>query len=206
MGAGLLGAHARGPGGGSQGGSESRIGRTSYARVIYTNPTAMDAVDGAVPVSCTPLSGSLFNYGIYAIPCTATDDAGNVGHSAFKLIVRAPTTPGAVTNPGNTSTPLTSVHRGQVVRVSAGGFAPGNPVLLSFVTSTSAVLPLRKTRAGPDGRIDALVLVPILIPRGESVVQAVGPGADGSDLIRVWIVTVEGGPLAWHFPHWDWID
>nr|WSX76366.1 HYR domain-containing protein [Streptomyces sp. NBC_00899] len=48
------------------------------ARVRYT-ATATDAVDGPLPVSCTPASGSLFPLGTTTVTCTATDSAGNTG-------------------------------------------------------------------------------------------------------------------------------
>lgn len=51
--------------------------------VTYTVPTATDNVDGSVPVSCTPASGSTFGLGTTTVTCTAQDAAGNVATSTF---------------------------------------------------------------------------------------------------------------------------
>ena len=46
------------------------------------------------------------DFGTTPVTCTAQDSIGNVATSTFNVVVRQPTTPGAVTNPGNTSKPL----------------------------------------------------------------------------------------------------
>jgi hypothetical protein len=60
----------------------------SGARVSFS-PTANDAVSGAVPVSCTPASGSTFAPGVTTVHCTATDQAGNTSSGSFKVTVLA---------------------------------------------------------------------------------------------------------------------
>ena len=67
-------------------------------------------VDGAVAVSCQPPSGSLFFFGRRSVDCSAADQAGNEAVSSFSVLVTTPTTPGAVTNPGNLDKPLTGVN------------------------------------------------------------------------------------------------
>lgn len=57
------------------------------AVVTYTNPTAVDAVDGPVAVICTPPSGSLFPIGTTTVTCTASDSHGNTAVSSFAVIV-----------------------------------------------------------------------------------------------------------------------
>ncbi|MFF3334449.1 HYR domain-containing protein [Streptomyces sp. NPDC002888] len=47
--------------------------------VIEYTATAQDIVDGPLPVTCTPLSGSTFPVGETTVTCTATDAAGNTG-------------------------------------------------------------------------------------------------------------------------------
>ncbi|GAA2057337.1 hypothetical protein GCM10009757_36040 [Streptomyces cheonanensis] len=47
--------------------------------VIEFTATAVDAVDGELPVECVPPSGSLFPVGSTEVVCTATDSAGNTG-------------------------------------------------------------------------------------------------------------------------------
>ncbi|MFN7151457.1 MAG: HYR domain-containing protein, partial [Microthrixaceae bacterium] len=69
----------------------------SGAAVAYA-ATATDAVDGAVPVTCTPASGSLFSVGAAPVTCSASDAAGNVAAGQFTVTVAPwiPPTTGAV--------------------------------------------------------------------------------------------------------------
>jgi HYR domain-containing protein len=62
------------------------------AAVDYLAP-GDDDVDGPVPVSCTPLSGSTFPIGTTKVTCTATDRAGNAGSRSFLVTVRDGTAP-----------------------------------------------------------------------------------------------------------------
>ena len=58
----------------------------SGSAVTYS-VSAVDAVDGPVPVTCAPESGSIFPIGTTTVHCTATDRAGNSASSSFKVIV-----------------------------------------------------------------------------------------------------------------------
>jgi hypothetical protein len=49
--------------------------------------SATDAVDGPVPVACTPASGSLFQVGVTTVTCSATDRAGNTAKGGFTVTV-----------------------------------------------------------------------------------------------------------------------
>ncbi|MFF5126109.1 HYR domain-containing protein [Streptomyces syringium] len=55
--------------------------------------TANDAVDGDLPVICTPASGSLFPMGTTHVTCTATDSAGNKGTDTATFIVNDASAP-----------------------------------------------------------------------------------------------------------------
>ncbi len=57
------------------------------AIVTFTVPTATDNLDGSVPVTCVPASGSTFPVGTTTVDCTATDSAGNVGRVQFRVTV-----------------------------------------------------------------------------------------------------------------------
>ncbi|MFI0940166.1 HYR domain-containing protein [Streptomyces sp. NPDC021020] len=56
------------------------------AHISYT-ATAVDGVDGPLPVACTPASGSLFPLGATTVTCTATDGAGNTGSAQATFTV-----------------------------------------------------------------------------------------------------------------------
>jgi hypothetical protein len=61
--------------------------------VFYT-PTAMDDMDGPVPVTCSPASGSVFAPGTVAVTCRATDRAGNTATGTFNVtVIYVPPTP-----------------------------------------------------------------------------------------------------------------
>ena len=57
-------------------------------RVTY-RVTAQDAVDGAVPVSCRPRSGTRFRIGRTVVTCSAVDTSGNTATARFVVTVRA---------------------------------------------------------------------------------------------------------------------
>jgi hypothetical protein len=58
----------------------------SQATVSYT-ATATDLVDGSVPVSCSPASGSSFPAGTTTVSCSATDAHNNTAHGTFNVTV-----------------------------------------------------------------------------------------------------------------------
>jgi hypothetical protein len=65
----------------------------SGATVTYSGQSATDIVDGSVPVSCIPASGSTFGIGTTTVQCSATDSHGNTGTNSFTITVTsAPTT------------------------------------------------------------------------------------------------------------------
>ena len=64
----------------------------SGAAVGYT-VSAIDLVDGTVPVSCSQASGSTFPLGVTKVGCTATDKAGNQADFGFEVAVRDTTAP-----------------------------------------------------------------------------------------------------------------
>jgi hypothetical protein len=59
----------------------------SGAVVTFTT-SASDLVDGSVPVTCTPASGSTFPGGTTVVTCSAVDKAGNYASASFKVTVR----------------------------------------------------------------------------------------------------------------------
>jgi hypothetical protein len=58
----------------------------TQAAVTYS-ATATDLVDGAVPVNCSPASGSSFPVGPTTVNCSATDAAGNTANGSFTVTV-----------------------------------------------------------------------------------------------------------------------
>jgi len=73
--------------------------------VNYTTPTAVDLVDGLIPVvTCSPPSGAVFALGKTKVTCSATDSHGHTGSTFFNVTVLD-------TTPPNLLVPVaTSVH------------------------------------------------------------------------------------------------
>ena len=57
-------------------------------RVTY-RVTASDAVDGPIPVTCEPRSGSRFPLGRTRVTCSATDSSANTATASFRVTVKA---------------------------------------------------------------------------------------------------------------------
>ncbi len=68
------------------------------AVVTYTPPTSNDIVDGVVPVTCSPASGSTFPVATTTVTCTAVDAAGNSASTSFTVQV-CDNTPPTISNP-----------------------------------------------------------------------------------------------------------
>ena len=64
----------------------------SGASVTFT-VSALDDQEGALPVTCTPASGSVFAVGVTPVSCSAADSNGNSAHFEFSVTVNAAATP-----------------------------------------------------------------------------------------------------------------
>jgi hypothetical protein len=89
------------------------------AVVTFTPPTAEDNTDGALPVTCSPASGSLFPIGTTQVTCTATDASGNSSSARFNVTVTDPHTAGAMSGAGTIGAGANSVTFAFEVRESA---------------------------------------------------------------------------------------
>lgn len=114
------------------------------AIVTYATPTATDSVDGVLPVSCLPASGSLFPLGLNAVLCQAMDSSGHVASATFPVTV-VDTTPPLLTLPSPLTAEATG-PTGAAVTFAVGGadlVAGPTPVLCS--ASSGDVFPLGST-------------------------------------------------------------
>jgi hypothetical protein len=71
------------------------------AKVPY-QASATDNVDGQVPITCTPVSGSTFQFDGTTVHCSATDKAGNTATGSFTVTVKDTTGPPPVVPPDMT--------------------------------------------------------------------------------------------------------
>jgi hypothetical protein len=73
--------------------SDMTVSATGSSTPVSFSASATDNVDGAVPVSCSPSSGSGFAVGTTTVTCTATDSSGNTGSASFHVTVQDTTPP-----------------------------------------------------------------------------------------------------------------
>jgi hypothetical protein len=74
--------------------ADTTLDATSPAGAAYSfTATATDAVDGGLTPTCTPASGSTFDFGTATVTCTATDTAGHTGSASFNVTVQDVTAP-----------------------------------------------------------------------------------------------------------------
>jgi HYR domain len=97
------------------------------APVAYSSPSAVDAVDGPVPVACAPASGSTFAVGTTTVSCTASDSRGNTVTSTGSVAV-VDTTPPTISVPA----PAT------VAATTPSGIAASDPQVTAFLASATA--------------------------------------------------------------------
>jgi hypothetical protein len=105
---------------------------TSTPVVIFT-ATATDAIDGEVPIVCSPASGSTFPVGFTTVTCRANDSRANVALGTFRVNVVLGPVP-VLTLPGNFSVEATRPE-GAVVSYTASS-NDGSPVLCDPVSGT----------------------------------------------------------------------
>lgn len=97
------------------------VAATSVAGAVVTYAaSAVDAVDGSVPISCLPVSGTTFPIGGTTVRCSASDRTGNTAFGSFVVSVLAG--PPVVTVPGNLVVPAAPVST--VVTFAASAKSP----------------------------------------------------------------------------------
>src|SRR2546422_1687648 len=112
--------------------------------VVSFVPSATDIVDGPVPVSCSPASGSMLPLGTTVVLCTATDAHGNSATGSFEVAVRD-TTPPTLVLPGTITAEATGPSGATVgFSPSASDFVDGS-VAAQCTPTSSSMFPLGTT-------------------------------------------------------------
>jgi hypothetical protein len=176
--------------------SFSVVTAATSAVVTYATPTATDAIDGPVAVTCVPASGSSFGVGATAVTCTAKDTAGNTATAGFTVTVVRDAAPpsisiatpaanatyaqGAAVKAAYTCTDALSavalcagpVAAGQNIDTAAAGphsFTVNAKDSLGNATSATVSYTVAAPVAGPDLVVAALTLSTARIQRGHDV-------------------------------------
>ncbi|MBZ5560498.1 MAG: Ig-like domain repeat protein [Acidobacteriia bacterium] len=145
----------------------------SGAIVTYTPPTATDAVDGPVPVTCVPASGSTFPLGATTVVCSATDAGGNTASESFTVTVVDTTPPviASVTPSAASLWPPNHQMVGETVGVSASDLAGAVSCTVTSVGSSEPVNGLGDGDTAPDWAITGPLTVNLRAERAGN-----GPG------------------------------
>jgi hypothetical protein len=144
--------------------------------VTYTAPTAVDNLDGPVPVTCSPLSGKLFPLGATKVHCSATDTHGNTGTAVFEVSVVDTTAPRLLLPPA-----------ASVYATSPGGISRDDAVVQSFLNAAGAT---DLVDDHPSVTNDA----PQTLPVGNDTVTFVAKDASGNSTSGTAVLTVRPQP------------
>jgi hypothetical protein len=171
-------------------------GGSRPALVPFSPPSAVDAVDGALPTVCSPAPLSAMPLGLTRVTCTATDAAGNAASSTFKVTVHSAKSGGSAKVVGVGHKCLTP---GQSMWIEAEGFSPNADVTIELLSSSHEVIPLATAHADKKGRVRQFVQTPTAAVGDADVVVMGAAGND--DLVRMLPVKVAnaqhqyGGPI-----------
>jgi hypothetical protein len=78
----------------------TREATSGAGAAVSFSSSAQDNLDGSLPTTCSPSSGSTFPLGATTVTCHATDTHGNTGTDTFKITIRDTTDP-TVTAPAD---------------------------------------------------------------------------------------------------------
>jgi hypothetical protein len=136
---------------------------SSNTSVVTYSVSAVDAVDGSVPVTCDPASGSAFPNGAITVNCSAEDLRANVSFASFVVTVSDPGQPPALTVPEDIFAEATS-PAGAVVTysVTAGAGATVSCSPPSGSVFAIGVNPVACSATSPGGTTNATFNVTVL--------------------------------------------
>jgi hypothetical protein len=93
--------------------------------VATFDASADDSVDGSIPVTCAPASGSKFPLGTTRVNCSASDSKGNSAHGSFEIsVVLQSSPPPPPPNTEQTITVEATGPNGATVTFSSSGTGP----------------------------------------------------------------------------------
>lgn len=142
------------------------------SRTVQFLATAVDAIDGEVPVSCSPASGSTFQFGTTTVDCSATDDSFNRAEGSFRVFVSG-------------GTPPSLILPRDFTKEATGSTG----VIVNYVVSTDA-----------DATVDCTPPSGMLFPLGKIAVQCEAHSANGNTSGVFYVTVVDTTPPALELP------
>jgi hypothetical protein len=112
--------------------------------VVTFSASAMDAIDGARTVTCSPASGSMFPIGATTVACSAQDVAGNIGSANFQVTV-TDAQPPTVTVPADITTPATSAEGAVVTFTASASDTVDGPRPVACAPAAGSTFPVGDT-------------------------------------------------------------
>jgi HYR domain len=144
--------------------------------VSYTTPTAVDNIDGPVPVACTPSSGTTFPLGRTIVTCVAKDSRGNSASANFTITI-VDTTPPRVAVPPNSF----------VYATSDAGIPVTDPAVQAYLATATATDLV-------DPKPAVTTNAPAVLPIGDTTIEFRARDASGNVATRTSVLTVKPVP------------
>jgi len=156
---------------------------SSSTSLVTYSVSAVDAVDGTVPVSCSPASGSLFPNGAITVHCSATDLRENVSFASFVVTVSDPGQPPVLIVPDDFFVEATGPAGATVtysVTASAGATVSCSPASGSiFGVGTNLVSCSATSPGGTTNETFNIIVIdtvaPVITVPGTLLINATGP-------------------------------
>src|ERR671931_534775 len=112
-----------------------------------SDASASDVVDGSLPATCSPSSGSKFPVGTTTVTCSATDSHGNTGSASFSVTVTInDTTPPVVSVPGDFSVETESTGGGIVTFSASATDNVDGPLPVTCSPASGSTFPVGTTK------------------------------------------------------------
>jgi subtilisin-like proprotein convertase family protein len=146
--------------------------------VVTYSASATDAIDGDVPVTCAPPSGSTFPLGTTMVTCTATDAAGNVGTATFQVMVGGPVL--SQLRPNRVALSSTA----QTFTIRGANFVAGATVTVGQRTYAATVVSSTELRVSLVPK-DVFVYGWLVMP--SAPVRVTNPGGATSNSLTLWL-------------------
>ena len=125
-------------------GDVTREATGSGGATVLFIATATDNVDGTVPVTCFPASGSTFPLGTRLVDCSATDAAGNTATGRFSVTI-VDSTPPALSLPANINTVSPSAAGTVVTYTATASNLVSGAVRVTCLPASGATFPVGTT-------------------------------------------------------------